>query len=75
LHVITHFVSHAQIFLFLFSPRVHDEYRQRQEFRATNGKQKVWGKEPDYIVAKYTTKDGEVRSSLLLCSGWWSLAR
>jgi 7-dehydrocholesterol reductase len=51
------------------------ERRQRQEFRATNGKQKVWGKEPDYIVAKYTTKDGEVRSSLLLCSGWWSLAR
>lgn len=50
-------------------------FRQRQEFRATNGKQKVWGKEPDYIVAKYTTEDGEERTSLLLCSGWWSLSR
>mmetsp|Transcript_81234 Transcript_81234/g.159431 ORF Transcript_81234/g.159431 Transcript_81234/m.159431 type:complete len:443 (+) Transcript_81234:48-1376(+) len=53
----------------------YDCDRQRQEFRATNGKQKVWGKEPDYIVAKYTTKDGEERTSLLLCSGWWSLSR
>lgn len=49
--------------------------RQRQDFRASNGKEKVWGAEPDYIVAKYTTKDGEERSSLLLCSGWWSLSR
>ncbi len=50
-------------------------FRQRQEFRASNGKEKVWGKEPEYIVAKYTTKDGEVRTSLLLCSGWWALSR
>jgi 7-dehydrocholesterol reductase len=49
--------------------------RQRQEFRSTNGRAKVWGREPDYIVAKYKTKDGEERSSLLLASGWWGLAR
>jgi hypothetical protein len=53
----------------------HCCYRQRQDFRASSGKEKVWGAEPDYIVAKYTTKDGETRSSLLLCSGWWSLSR
>lgn len=49
--------------------------RQRQEFRATNGRAKVWGKEPDFVAAKYLTKDGEERSSLLLASGWWGLAR
>lgn len=53
----------------------YDCDRQRQEFRATNGKQKIWGKEPDYVRARYVTKDGEERSSLLLCSGWWGLAR
>ncbi len=35
----------------------------------------MWGREPDYITAKYTTEDGQERSSLLLCSGWWSLSR
>ena len=50
-------------------------HRQRQDFRATGGKQKVWGKEPQYIAAKYTTEDGQERTSLLLCSGWWSLSR
>jgi len=53
----------------------YDCDRQRQEFRAFNGKLKIWGKEPDYVSAKYLTKDGEERSSLLLCSGWWGLAR
>jgi len=51
------------------------QHRQRQEFRATHGKAKVWGREPDYITAKYTTVDGEERTSLLLCSRWWSLSR
>lgn len=54
----------------------YDCDRQRVEFRATGGKQKVWGKEPAFIRAKYTTKDGsEERESLLLVSGWWALAR
>jgi 7-dehydrocholesterol reductase len=54
---------------------VYSLLRQRQSFRATNGKEKVWGKLPDFIEAKYITKDGEVRTSLLLASGWWGLAR
>lgn len=53
----------------------YDCDRQRQEFRRTNGRAKVWGAPPTYIEAQYTTKDGEVRTSLLLTSGWWKLAR
>lgn len=50
-------------------------FRQRQVFRATGGKELVWGKKPDFLVAKYMTKDGEERSSTLLASGWWGLSR
>jgi len=53
----------------------YDCDRQRQEFRASGGKELVWGKKPDFLVAKYKTKDGEERSSTLLASGWWGLAR
>ena len=53
----------------------YDCDRQRQEFRATDGNCKIWGKSPEYIIAKYTTSDGEVRSNLLLTSGWWGLSR
>ncbi len=30
---------------------------------------------PRKIVAKYTTGDGREKTSLLLTSGWWGLAR
>lgn len=53
----------------------YDCDRQRQNFRATNGREKIWGKPAEFIEAKYTTKDGEERTSLLLTSGWWGLAR
>ncbi|XP_062102696.1 7-dehydrocholesterol reductase-like [Humulus lupulus] len=49
--------------------------RQRQEFRRTNGKALVWGKAPSKITATYTTTTGETKSSILLTSGWWGLAR
>jgi len=77
-HPILLTVPHASLFLALGIFSVWCNYdcdRQRQEFRKTNGKAKVWGEDPEYIVAEYTTKDGEVRSSLLLVSGWWGLAR
>lgn len=48
---------------------------QRQRVRASDGKANVWGKAPDLIRATYTTGDGEERTSLLLVSGWWSVAR
>ncbi|KAL8043638.1 hypothetical protein ABFX02_09G128037 [Erythranthe guttata] len=53
----------------------YDCDRQRQEFRRTNGKGLVWGKAPSKIVASYTTTTGETKSSILLTSGWWGLAR
>lgn len=53
----------------------YDCDRQRQEFRRTNGKCTVWGKTPSKIVAAYTTTSGEKKTSLLLTSGWWGLAR
>ena len=53
----------------------YDCDRQRQEFRATQGRAKIWGREPQFVVARYKTEDGQDRESLLLTSGWWGLAR
>ncbi|XP_062102755.1 uncharacterized protein LOC133812926 [Humulus lupulus] len=53
----------------------YDCDRQRQEFCRTNGKALVWGKAPSKITATYTTTTGETKSSILLTSGWWGLAR
>eukprot|EP00039_Didymoeca_costata_P019983 m.339615 g.339615 ORF g.339615 m.339615 type:complete len:483 (-) comp18886_c0_seq1:31-1479(-) len=53
---------------------------ERDYFRAMNGKCKVWGKEPKYIQAYYTVVDPKTgkkseRTSLLLASGFWGVAR
>lgn len=48
---------------------------QRQEFRRSGGRLKIWGKEPTYIVAKYTPSDSVERQSLLLTSGYWAISR
>jgi len=53
----------------------YDCDRQRQEFRRTSGKAKIWGSAPEYIEAKFVTEDGNNHSSLLLASGWWRIAR
>lgn len=53
----------------------YDSDRQRQDFRASEGKMKIWGKDPEYIAAQYTTEDGKTRGSLLLRSGWWGISR
>ena len=53
----------------------YDADRQRQAFRATGGKEAVWGRAPVKIVATYTDGRGATRRSLLLASGWWGLAR
>ncbi|VEU39255.1 unnamed protein product [Pseudo-nitzschia multistriata] len=54
--------------------------RERDVFRATNGEALVWGKKPSFIKATYTTidrKTGESsqKTSLLLASGFWGVAR
>ena len=48
---------------------------QKNRVRKTNGDCKIWGKPATYIRAQYKTSDGVERESLLLCSGWWAVAR
>ena len=53
--------------------------KQRQTFRENGGKDLIWGKKPVSIKAQYTiqNKDGTTttRTSLLLASGFWGVAR
>ena len=54
--------------------------KQRQTFRELNGKCLVWGKPPVYVKAAYSMANAhtgkvEKKSSLLLASGWWGVAR
>ena len=54
--------------------------REREVFRATNGKALVWGKKPEFIQATYSVVDRKTgkstkRTSLLLASGFWGAAR
>ena len=56
----------------------YDSDRQRQEFRASGGKKKVWGAKPRIVEAEYKVlkKDKWVtKKSILLASGWWGVAR
>eukprot|EP00581_Thalassiosira_minuscula_P010938 CAMPEP_0183714164 /NCGR_PEP_ID=MMETSP0737-20130205/8796_1 /TAXON_ID=385413 /ORGANISM="Thalassiosira miniscula, Strain CCMP1093" /LENGTH=525 /DNA_ID=CAMNT_0025943069 /DNA_START=36 /DNA_END=1613 /DNA_ORIENTATION=- len=54
--------------------------RERDVFRASKGKCLVWGSKPRYITAKYTIVDRKTgkfseKTSLLLASGFWGMAR
>jgi 7-dehydrocholesterol reductase len=53
----------------------YDADAQRQRVRRTSGNTTVWGKPPETMVARYVTADGQHRTSLLLLSGWWGVAR
>ena len=53
----------------------YDADRQRQAFRANDGKLQIWGKPAKCVKATYTTSEGQSRTSCLLASGWWGLAR
>ena len=53
----------------------YDIDNQRATFRRTEGTTLIWGKAPTFIKASYSTADGTTRSSLLLTSGWWGMAR
>ena len=54
----------------------YDADRQRYQFRQSGGHCTIWGRNPPRkIVAKYTTTDGTVKTSLLLVDGWWKVAR
>jgi 7-dehydrocholesterol reductase len=47
---------------------------QKDEFRAAPSAN-IWGAKPKYIEAKYSTGDGKMHTSLLLCSGYWGVSR
>lgn len=53
----------------------YDTDRQRQAFRASGGREKIWGQAPRVIRAEYTTGDGRKHDSILLASGWWGISR
>lgn len=52
--------------------------KQREWFREADGKCKIWGKAPVFVTASYTVIEGNkkiTKSSLLLASGFWGVAR
>jgi hypothetical protein len=49
----------------------YDSDNQRYVFRQTDGNCTIFGKVPKRIEAKYSTKEGEERTSLLLLDGYW----
>lgn len=56
--------------------------RERDVFRATNGKTLIWGQAPKFIEAEYSIIDRATgkatkkkKKSLLLASGFWGVAR
>jgi len=48
---------------------------QKNRVRKADGACTIWRRPAVYIRAAYRTSDGAPRESLLLCSGWWGLAR
>jgi len=53
----------------------YDSDRQRQKVRETNGKALIWGKKPKLLKVTYSTTEGKQHETVLLCSGWWGVAR
>ena len=49
--------------------------RQKELFRGSKGKCKIWGKPAKGLSAEYVTADGKKKTSLLLLSGWWGVSR
>lgn len=47
----------------------------RPLYPQANGQLMVWGKKAEYITASYINARGDKSSSLLLCTGWWGVAR
>ncbi|XP_042197343.1 7-dehydrocholesterol reductase isoform X2 [Callorhinchus milii] len=48
---------------------------QKDLFRRTDGKCKIWGKKPEYIECSYVSIDGKKYQSKLMISGFWGVAR
>lgn len=48
---------------------------QKQVVRRSGGACCVWGHPAEVLEARYRAQDGSERKSLLLCCGWWAVAR
>uniref|UniRef100_A0A8C2CVS2 7-dehydrocholesterol reductase n=1 Tax=Cyprinus carpio TaxID=7962 RepID=A0A8C2CVS2_CYPCA len=48
---------------------------QKDLFRRTEGKCKIWGKKPTFIECSYRSADGGIHKSKLMTSGFWGVAR
>lgn len=48
---------------------------QKQVVRNCDGECTIWGKKANIIRASYTIDNGEVKESILLVSGFWSISR
>ena len=48
---------------------------QKENARSSGGDCMIWGRPADCTPAEYTTSDGGRHKTILLCSGWWGLAR
>ena len=70
----THFTALLTMGLFAIFVN-YDADRQRQAFRASDGKTKIWGEPPIFIEAYYVTSSAHIKKSLLLVSGWWGISR
>ncbi|KAJ3448220.1 7-dehydrocholesterol reductase [Anaeramoeba flamelloides] len=49
--------------------------QQKQIFRKTKGKCKIFGKEPKILETEYTDKNNQIKKGMLLISGFWGMAR
>lgn len=49
--------------------------KQKQDVRRSDGHCLIWGRRPELIRAEYTLENGQKKTSLLLVSGYWGIAR
>ena len=49
--------------------------QQKVIVREKKGKCLIFGQKPDLILAKYETTNGEEKTSILLCNGFWGISR
>uniref|UniRef100_A0AC35UFG6 7-dehydrocholesterol reductase n=1 Tax=Rhabditophanes sp. KR3021 TaxID=114890 RepID=A0AC35UFG6_9BILA len=49
--------------------------RQKYNFRLSQGRCKIWGYDPFFIVAKSRKENGDIHTSLILGSGFWGISR
>lgn len=53
----------------------YDVDRQKELFRTSKDKVKIWGKTAEAVPVSYVTTDGKKKQSHLLITGWWGVAR